>query len=241
MCRMILAMGSFSTHSVLNAALSMSEGVTASDDAPICRHPNGWGALWRNKTVSEGLSVHKDTRSFKESFEQSLLHKIETDFLVVHVRHATLTHNQGIEYTHPITQKGMVVPWYLFHNGFLPTVYQKLGLERSSFDSREYFDYIIPQGEEKFPNNLEIIEKLEKLAPGGSSANAIVVNSKRAYVIHWTPKDTRFPSYFTMYKLQTQSAVFIASEIIPEIASHENWIPLVQREIIELPFVDYKK
>lgn len=240
MCRMILAMGSFSTQSVLNAALCMSEGVTASDDAPICRHPNGWGALWRNNTASDGLTVHRDTRSFKESLEQSLLHKIETDFLVVHVRHATLAHNQGIEYTHPITQKETLVPWYLFHNGFLPTIYQKLGLERSSFDSREYFDYIIPQGQDKFSDNFEIIEKLESLAPGGSSANAIVVNPKRAYVIHWTSKDTHFPSYFTMYKLQTKSAVFIASEMIPEIAPYEKWTPLAKGEIIELPFVDHK-
>ncbi|WP_207794520.1 class II glutamine amidotransferase [Nostoc sp. UIC 10630] len=235
MCRMILALGSFSTQSVLNAALSMSEGMTASHDGPICRHPNGWGALWRNSLASHGLSVHRDTRSIKESLRQSLLHEIETDFLTIHVRHATLAHNQGIECTHPITRQGMLVPWYLFHNGFLPTVYQKLGLERSTFDSGEYFDYIIPPTQDKFSDNLEIIKKLENLAPGGSSANAIVVNPKRAYVIHWTPKNTRFPLYFTMYKVQTKSAFFIASEIISKIAPYECWHPLTQGEIIELP------
>lgn len=236
MCRMILAMGEFSTQFVLNAALSMSEGITANHDGAIRRHLNGWGAVWRDNSATHGLSIHRDVRSIKESLIETSLYEIKTDFLAVHVRHATLVHNQGIEFTHPITRRETVVPWYLLHNGFIPTIYHKLGRERSTFDSGEYFDYIIPKNSDKFADSFEIIEKLESLAPGGSSGNAIIVNPQRVYVIHWTSKDTPFPLYFTMHKLTTKSATFIASEVIPELAPPESWSLLAQREILELSF-----
>lgn len=231
---MILAMGKFSTRSVLNAALAMSEGITANHNSPIRCHPNGWGAVWRSPQAPHGLFCHRDTFSFKVSFETSPLHKIKTDFLAVHVRHATLAHNQGLSCTHPISREGMSPPWYLLHNGFLPTVYQKLGRERSIFDSREYFDYIVPDKGEQTIDPIKTIEKLENLPSGGSSANAILVNPYRAYVIHWTPKDTQYRDYFTMHRLITESATFIASDIIPALAPPECWSALKWGEVLEL-------
>jgi glutamine amidotransferase len=234
---MILAAGRFSTQSVLNAALSMSEGVTAKPDSPVSYHRDGWGALWR-EPGNQGLSIYRDTRFIKESLKEFLLQEIKPDLLAVHIRSATLTHNQGLEYTHPITREGTAITWYMMHNGYLPTVYQKLGLERSIFDSREYFDYIIPKEGDKLPPHSKILEKLESLAPGGSSANAIIVNSRKAYVIHWTPKDTQFSLYFTMHKLTTEYATFIASDIIPDLAPPECWSSLTRGEVLEFSLAD---
>ncbi|MDV2998815.1 MAG: hypothetical protein N5P05_000421 [Chroococcopsis gigantea SAG 12.99] len=234
MCRMILALGNFCAESVFNAALAMSEGIFARHEKPIPRHPNGWGAVWRKSSSPDRLSIYRDIRSLGESMETMTFFKeMKTDFLAIHVRHATLTHNQGIECTHPVTAEGTAVPWYLLHNGFLPTIYRHLGREKSLFDSREYFDFIVPREGDRLSHQDEIVSKLEALEPGGSSANAIVINPHRAYAIHWFPRDTPYPQYFTMHQGRTQEATFISSEPIPFLT--HNWSALIRGQILEFP------
>lgn len=231
---MILALGKFSSRSVLNAAIAMGEGILADHDNPLRRHPNGWGAVWKDSSSPSGLSVYRDTRPIGESLETARIGEIETNFLAVHARHATLSRNQGIEYTHPVTREGTAVPWYLLHNGFLPTIYRYLGRDRSRFDSGEYFDFLVPSEGARLSDPEGILAKLEALEPGGNSANAIVINPRRAYVIHWFPENTPYPEYFTMRRAETEKAVFIASESIPFLA--DRWLPLTRGRVLEFEF-----
>lgn len=169
-----------------------------------------------------------------ESVSRSALSRLSTDLLAIHVRHATLPANQGLHFTHPLHRDGDVGPWYFMHNGFLPTVHQLLGQDRSRFDSAEYFDYVIPPGATAL-NSDETLSRLNDISPGGSSGNAIAITSERAYVIHWSPSDTPYRRYFTMHKLTGPDFIVIASEIIPSLAATEHWEPLTPQHIVEIP------
>jgi glutamine amidotransferase len=140
MCRLILAKGKFSSARILDAAIAMSCGRTADHEGPIQRHPNGGGATWRH---GGRLAIHRDVRSIEDSAGASPVSDLTTDFLAVHVRHATLARNHGAEFTHPLEYAHVERSWYLLHNGFLPTIYQRLGKDRSEFDSAEYLEYLM--------------------------------------------------------------------------------------------------
>jgi glutamine amidotransferase len=235
MCRLILAVGRFSVADVLAAAVAMSTGRTADHDGPIQVHPNGWGAVWRSADAPHWLAAYRDVRALDErSLSESPLPGVATDFLAVHSRHATLARNTGLDCTHPLQRDGEP-PWYFMHNGFLPTVYRNLGLPASEFDSREYFDWIVPPGAERL-DEAESLERLAAIEPGGSSGNAIAVNPRAAYLIHWSPPDIRTPRYFAMHAWQTAESTVLASEIVPDLAAREQWRPIPPGRVLELPF-----
>ncbi len=233
MCRLILATGRFDAGAILDAAVDMSCGRTADHDGPTDVHPNGWGAVWRQPDAPHGLAVHRDTRPLGESCDDSPVRGLETGFLAIHARHATLARNQGLKCTHPL-ERGGEYPWYFMHNGFLPTVYQLLGLPESEFDSGEYFEYVVPKGVRRL-DEAATLERLTAIPPGGSSGNAIAVNPDHAYVIHWTTPGNQAPRYFGMYTLSTPRFRVIASEVIPALAPHEHWEPLKPDHVVEIP------
>ncbi|MCC3766440.1 class II glutamine amidotransferase [Streptomyces sp. UNOC14_S4] len=233
MCRLILASGQFSANDILKAAEAMSCGRTADHDGPTDVHPNGWGALWRDPDAPQGIALHRDVRPLTDSHHESPVAELDTDFLAVHARHATLPKNHGLQFTHPLTREAETT-WHFMHNGFLPTVHQKLGLPESEFDSREYFDYIIPEGSRRLDEQ-QTLERLRAIPAGGSSGNAIAVNSDVAYVIHWTSPGVASPVYFGMFRLRTDRYTVIASERIPDLAPLDQWEPLAPDSLIEIP------
>lgn len=232
MCRLILAKGEFSSARLLDAAVAMSCGLTAEHEGPIKRHPNGWGAIWRQ---GGELVVHRDTRPIEESWHESPIRELQTDFLAIHVRHATLEKNHGMRFTHPLRHDGER-PWFLLHNGFLPTIYKLLGKERSEFDSQEYLEFLMRQAALQLDLS-ETSSKLAEIPPGGSSANAFLVTDDRAYVIHWTPADNPYPNYFTMHRLESSQGVIFASEVIDALGPRDRWQPLPARHIVEVPLI----
>ena len=233
MCRMILAHGRFSAAAIVDAAIAMSTGRTADHEGPTQCHPNGWGAVFRDPRAPHGLAVHRDVRPIEQSAPESIVPRIDTTFLVLHVRHATLARNQGLACTHPLARQGPRGPLYFLHNGFLPTVYRRLGRERSEFDSAEYLEYLLPEGEGILDVDAARA-RLRDIPPGGTSANAILVSPRHAHVIHWTPEDTPYPRYFSMHRLSSRDSTVIASEIVPTLAPRASWEPLAPQSILRI-------
>lgn len=229
MCRLILAQGRFSARAVLDAAVAMSCGRTADHDGPTDVHPNGWGAVWREEGAAHGLAVHRDVRPLAESWHESPVGEVSTDLLAIHARHATLPRNHGPGFTHPLHRDGEP-PWYFMHNGFLPTVHRLLGLESSDFDSREYFDYVIPPGTEELDAE-RTLRLLDAIPPGGSSGNALAIHPRAAHVIHWTTPGGGSPRYFGMHRLRTPDLTVMSSEVIPDLAPAGRWEPLEPRTV----------
>ncbi|MDF9817044.1 hypothetical protein [Streptomyces sp. SPB162] len=234
MCRLILAQGRFSAQAMLDAAVAMSCGRTADHDGPTDVHPNGWGAVWRESGAPHGLGVHRDVRPLGDSWQESPVGDVSTDLLAIHARHATLSRNHGPAFTHPLYRDGES-PWYFMHNGFLPTVHRLLDLESSDFDSREYFDYVIPAGTEALDAE-GTLRRLDAIPPGGSSGNAIAISPRAAHVIHWTPQGAGSPRYFGMHRLRTPDLTVIASEVIPDLAPADQWEPLAPHTVHAFQF-----
>jgi predicted glutamine amidotransferase len=231
MCRMIMAFGRFASGQIFDSAICMSEGITAGPQAPAPCHRNGWGAVWKDPRTQR-LKLYRDTRPIAEGFRSSGLPGLETDFLAVHVRHATLPHTQGMEYTHPITRPGSRGPWFLMHNGYLPTVFRELGMAQSRFDTAEYFEYVVPRRGYLLDRD-EVLSKLERLAPGSTSANAILINPNRVYVLQWFPAEARHVRYYTMHRLTTAQADIVSSEPMATLSAASGWQPLQRGDLIE--------
>ncbi|WP_328431813.1 class II glutamine amidotransferase [Streptomyces sp. NBC_00453] len=233
MCRFIIACGRFDSVAVLDAVLGMSTGVTALDNIPTRVHPNGWGAVWR--TAEGTRAADRDHRSLAESREHAGLDALGTAMLAVHVRHATLPDRIDPRFTHPLERLDDSGPWYFMHNGFLPTVYQSLGLSASAFDSAEYFDYLLPRGEEQLDID-RTLARLRAMPPGGTSGNAVLLYPRQGYVVHWTAPRSAYQDYFTLRRLRLPEDQIIASEPIPALAGGHRWETLPSATVIELPF-----
>jgi glutamine amidotransferase len=231
MCRLIVATGTFDAGEIVESAVSMAAGQTAAHDSSFVVHPDGWGAVWRDPASAHGLSVLRDVRPAPESALASGLAAIKTNFLAIHVRHANNPTTKGARFTHPLERPAD--GWYFMHNGFLPTVYQLLGLERSTFDSAEYFDYLIPAGARALDGQ-ETLDRLRAIPPGGNSGNAVAVRQDRAYVIQWRADHAVWPRYFTMHELIEPERHIIASEIIPSLGPADRWRPLAPDTVMEL-------
>lgn len=230
MCRMILAVGRFDPQQVAAAATLMSEGATAIEVGPTQVHRDGWGALYRRTSTSE-LFTYRSLRPLADGLEGLSLPSDGVDLLALHARHATLASTRGIAFTHPVSRDDS--SWYLMHNGYMPTVYRELGLDHSSFDTREYFDYIVP-GSDLRIDGRELLAKLERLAPGGSSANAFLFNSERAYAFNWFPPDSRYAGFYRMWSLYTDDAIYIASDPIATLGEATRWQPLPVGRLVEI-------
>lgn len=233
MCRIILANGEFRADDIVDAALAMSAGLTADHEMPEQVHRDGWGAVWLIDPQTGTLGVHRDVQPIGQSIDKSPVRSVRSKFLAIHSRRASLENNRGLKFTHPLERKGDRVTWYFMHNGFLPNVYQLLGLNSSEFDTAEYFDYIVPRDGSRISRE-EVLSRLEAIPDEGClSGNAVAVNSERAYLIHWFPEPNPYPRYFGMYQLKAPRVHVIASEVIPAIAPHKEWEPLTSGEIIE--------
>jgi hypothetical protein len=159
---------------------------------------------------------------------------LKTDFLAVHVRNATLPDKQGLPFTHPLTRAAD--DWHFMHNGYMPTVHQLLGMARSEFDSAEYFDYLIPPGTTALAEDV-MIARLQAVPPGGStSGNAIAVHRSEAAVVHWSPRGTPTPRFFTLFEFATPEVRVISSERAPSLAEPPQWQELAPGLVLIIPF-----
>ncbi|MEU8844331.1 hypothetical protein AB0D97_35395 [Streptomyces roseus] len=230
MCRIILASGDFAAADIAAAALEMSCGRTADHDNPTKVHAHGWGAVWREP--GHGLRAHADVRPLAQSLHESPVPETKTDFLAIHTRNATLESQRGPAFTHPLTRDD---GWYFMHNGYLPTAYLALGLEASAFDSREYFDHLVPYGADGL-DQAAALGKLDALPSGGNSGNAVAVHPVGAYLVHWSAPDVATPVFFTMQRLSLPGLEVIASEIVPALAPAAQWEPLPAGTVTHFPF-----
>lgn len=230
MCRMILAQGNFSTSAVFEAAVAMSRGVTATHECPIKQHSDGWGCLWFED--GEIRTMHSDEWLAEEAYSLSLNH-INSSFLAIHVRHATLATNQGKTFSHPVMKSTDAMTWYMMHNGFLPTVHKNLCMEQSTFDSAEYLEYIISDNPQPCLSSEWLNRKIACLEPGGSAANAFFVNNIAAYAYQRYPEYSPFSKYFTMSVCKYKKATYVASEMISTLATISNWRQLNNGELIK--------
>jgi glutamine amidotransferase len=238
MCRLILATGTFDANEIVAGAVAMATGQTADHDSPITNHPDGWGAIWSDQRSATGLSVMRDVRPASESALDSGVGSIETNFLAIHIRRASYPTTIGLKYTHPLERS--VDGWYFMHNGSQPTVYQMLGLERSTFDSAEYFDYLVPAGAVRLDMQATR-DRLMKIPAGGNSANAFAMCHDRAYVINWQIDLDLWPQYFTMHQLIEPERRIVSSEIIPAIARARYWQKLPPGTLMELRFLENER
>ncbi|WP_326587650.1 class II glutamine amidotransferase [Streptomyces sp. NBC_01294] len=234
MCRLILASGDFAVADITAAALDMSCGRTAAHDNPTKVHAHGWGAVWREheQGPGHGLRAHTDVRPMADSLHESLLPEVKTDFLAIHTRNASLESQRGLDFTHPLSRDD---GWYFMHNGYLPTAYQGLGLPASAFDSREYFDYLVPRDADGL-DPAAALGKLDALAPGGNSGNAIAVHPAGAYLVHWSAPSVATPVFFAMQRLSLPGLEVIASEVVPGLAPARLWEPVAAGTVSYFPF-----
>ncbi len=230
MCRLIMAVGPIRASLITSAALAMSTGRGTSHDGPTAVHPNGWGVVWRDD--QHRLRDHRDPRSIEASLTAWPHDGLHSDFIAVHVRHATLSSNIGPQFCHPLTRSavGAGSEWRFMHNGFMPTVHRCLGLASSTFDSQEYFDWLVPAQASSL-DHAEVISRLELIPEPYSSGNAFVINAESAHVVHWSAPHDTHPRYFTMWRTRLGETDLVASEVVADLAPAQNWTPLPAQSV----------
>ena len=230
MCRMIIASGAFSVTGVIEAARAMAAGETAKHDSAIRQHTNGWGCLWINNGQ---VRVLHGEDSFVDAYASVNIPDENIAFLAVHVRHATLSKNRGVQFSHPLHRESGGTHWYMMHNGFMPTVYRHLGLSVSIFDSAEYLEYIVDTIESAGISKEYLVSKLAQLAPGGSSGNFFLMSHCKAWVWQWIPEQIVCSEYFTMKHYVSDKVEYVASEIIPFLGRESEWRSMENAELYE--------
>jgi len=225
-----MAVGPVRASLITSAALAMSTGRGTAHDGPTAIHPNGWGVVWRDG--QHRLRDHRDFRSIEDSLEAWQDDTLYTDFIAVHVRHATLSRNIGPQFSHPLKRAAIAAgpEWLFMHNGFMPTVHRCLGLAESSFDSQEYFDWLVPAGASSL-DSAETLSRLRLIPEPYSSGNAFVINDDSVHVVHWSAPNNAHPRYFTMWRTRLGDTELVASEIVTDLAPVQNWVPLPAQSV----------
>lgn len=236
MCRLLLAVrsegeGPVPSHAIFAAALRMSCGSNA-HERPTARHRDGWGCIRADLGNPGLLQIRRSARPFDQRAAREMV-RVPSSFLALHLRDATLPTTRGLRFTHPVSQGS----WHLFHNGYLPQVEGLLG-RPCGFDSRAYLTYLIDGAEGPDFDGAALLKRLVALPPGGTSANAFLLHEEagalRVFVIHWFPRDSPTPRFYTLHRTLVDGVLVIASEICPELASSERWSPCPTRSVTEL-------
>jgi predicted glutamine amidotransferase len=235
MCRLILAIGKFKSKDIAVAATEMCLGLHTNVRAPIHRHPHGWGAIWLDSASPPQLKLHRSGADLASDSGRSMIEQLDTHFLAMHARFASVSENAGVAYAHPITRPGPVT-WHIMHNGFLPTVHEQLGHPCSTFDSLEYLEYATRCTSAHLcrPN---LVRKLERLRAGGTAGNAFFINNSRAYAFQWFPKESENASFYTMYVHATSSRTIVSSEPISALGAVSTWRPLQSGDLLRFEFI----
>jgi glutamine amidotransferase len=235
MCRLILAIGKFNSKDIAIAAAEMSLGLHTTVRAPIYRHPNGWGAIWQDSTSPRQLRLHRSSADLASDVDRSMIEALDTRFLALHARYASVSENTGIKYAHPVTRPGRVT-WHMMHNGFLPTVHEQLGHPYSTFDSLEYLEYATASTS-AYLRRSTLVQKLRRLQPGGTAGNAFFINSSRAYVFQWFPDQSENAGFYTMHVHATADRTIISSEPISALGAVSTWRPLQNGDLLRFDLI----
>lgn len=226
---MIAAVGRFDAASIANAAVAMSQGRTANHEYPARRHFDGWGAV---RLDAQGrLGCVRDEAPISRDRADSRLAGAQGRLLVIHTRAASVKSKIGIDYVHPVQGAIAGHTAYFFHNGYAPDVFRLLNYERSFWDSRELFEWLVPAFEAGDRETV-LHERLEGLPASTTSANFMLVEPTRLTVCNWFAGSSPSPQYFTMHLARTGDALIIASDPIIELAPASRWEAVKNRTIM---------
>ncbi len=244
MCRMLLAIGDFPLEKTLQAAISMAQGATCPHPAPSSDHPHGFGLVWSDAEQPTGYAMFKclDPLGMQSASQlmalagPSLKH---TRLLAVHARYATRPQDRGQEFCHPLEADTMQGPAYFMHNGFLPFAYQQLGLPESRFDTAEYLQLVQKLlGAGTLEQHLP--EILEPMGKPGSAANFFFINGVNARVFNWWPQGHEFSDYFRMQILRRSTHTIISSDVLPDMAPHNDWRAMARGAFMSINIDGYR-
>jgi glutamine amidotransferase len=235
-CRFILAWGKFDSKEITVAASEMSLGKHTASRAPIRRHPHGWGAIWLDHCSRHRLETHHSTADLgSENIDQLLIPRVETSFMAIHSRYASVPSNVGLDFSHPVKRAGRVT-WYIMHNGYLPTIYERLGRQHSTFDSLEYLEYAT-EPDNSYLYSATLVRKLKTLRAGSTAGNAFFVNKNRAYAFQWLPQGSAYREFYTMYVHRNERRTIVSSERISSLGGRAEWRPLRSGDLLRFELV----
>lgn len=235
MCRLLAAVGRAAPVDRLFAAASrMARGAGWNHERGDMVHDAGWGAAWY--VADSGWCSHKSVTPIFQDAQACRLVDLLADrhpsALLIHVRNSSFNGLRGHAFLHPQfheTDSGL--RWGIMHNGSLSPLRDLLGSEAGMFDTADYVRFAAPLlGQDDPPNRL--VEAMEELPRGWTSANAFLYSHRRLLVVNLFPADTPHPRFYTMHQAVADGIRYFASEPCPEVAS--SWSPLGRRVAVEI-------
>ncbi len=230
MCRMIAAIGEFNNADIIAAIKNMSCAKNSNheytDEEPLLTHFDGWGCAYKEE---HGWQTYKSASSVYDE-EEFPFKDLKTSALVVHARAATVG-EENLANTHPFVNQntGLI----LFHNGTIqlpptPTVLTPKG----ETDSEKLFLCIAERVLEGKTVVQAIDEELSLLTEFWG-ANLFVLSDSYLYA---TCLHKITPRYYTMYVGVTDTATFIASEMVP--IPEVTWTPINNKRLLKVSLED---
>jgi predicted glutamine amidotransferase len=242
MCRMIAAVGKIDIDWVVNAAIEMSGGMSASHELSFpcpansgcgIRHLDGWGVAYlrpdgSSHCLKSALPIGTDALA-------DTIRSIECTALVLHVRCASREDQKGPEYVHPIEIENDGHKYYFFHNGFAPDVHSMVGRSAGGWDSKDLMVWLKPALVGKF-NRSALLEQLTQLPASTTAANCLCLGPDGITVVNWFSNKIGYQQYHTMHMLQDADVQIISSEQIRYRNENEAWRPVGNGSIFQIPY-----
>ncbi len=242
MCRMIAAVGNIEVDWVVNAAITMSNGMKASHELsfscpanPGCgiRHLDGWGVVF----LSPDGSFHclKSALPIGADSLADAIRSTECNAMAIHVRCASREDQKGLEYVHPIEIEEGGHKYYFFHNGYAPDVHSLLGKSEGGWDSEDLMAWLRPSLFAKF-NQTALRDRLTLLPASTVAANCMCLGPDGITAVNWFSQNSASPQYYTMHLLQGAEVQIIASEQVRYCDGVDAWRPLGNGTILQIPY-----
>ena len=204
-CRMLVAAGNLPIKKILDDFKLIAQNKNEKEEHEYSNdrnfvHGDGWGIIIRKSGKLECYKeefacwdVHSKFRDFYD---------VETDFLLLHARHASPNIPISYEFTHPFEENG----WYFCHNG---TVHDFIKKEKS--DAQQLFELLL-KNIKRCQNVIEAVRDTVKGIRKYSALNFILAKGDKAYILEMYKEK---PKYYTMKYLVKENYAIISSERLP--------------------------
>ena len=230
MCRMIAARGDFDPDAIFRACQLMSCGYTAEHETQGKFYPDGWGAMWAD--ARGGPQTHRSITHVQD--DQAPKYQGRPRFLALHARQATLKEKAGLRFTHPLTSDA--ASHHLMHNGYLPTLHKRLGLEASDFDSEDYLAFLLAN-KYLLNDSAALTKEMDALEDGSRGGNMFFLQgADRLTTYVWHPVGSPFTDFLTMWRWVGPNAEIISSERHIDLAPLDEWRPVTRGEMVTWQF-----
>ena len=215
MCRMLVAVGEFSSSKLFDAAIAMAKDQTQDHERNATlgkgsfKHQDGWGISYLDPQGK--WRRFKSEAAIYDDVQVQWFRSLKTKYLMIHIRYAKGS-VPALKNNHPsYIERNDVGEFVFCHNGYVPSEinYCPSFKTKSETDSEQIFFQILSLSKNKGIG--ESVSECVSLLDTPHGTNVILSSKDKSYVM---VKESEARRYYTMHIGSNERCTIVSSEVL---------------------------